>query len=119
MLVSDTLEMGGSDHCQRHKSSYEPNLQNRKSALSNRGFLAITSTKKWIGRLGGKRWRWLHRLVYFSGAAGVLHYYFFVKSDIEYPIAYATLLALLLGFRAALSLRARAGRDSQRADAAG
>jgi methionine sulfoxide reductase heme-binding subunit len=62
--------------------------------------LAITSTKKWIARLGGKRWQKLHRLVYFSGAAGVLHYYFFVKSDIEDPVAYGALLAVLLGFRA-------------------
>src|SRR5438105_3393605 len=61
--------------------------------------LAITSTKKWIGRLGGKRWQLLHRLIYFSGVAGVLHYYFFVKSDIQDPLAYALLLAILLGFR--------------------
>lgn len=69
--------------------------------------LAITSTKKWIGRLGGKRWQLLHRLLYFSGAAGVLHYYFFVKSDIEDPVAYAALLAVLLGFRAWHALRGR------------
>jgi sulfoxide reductase heme-binding subunit YedZ len=62
--------------------------------------LAITSTKRWIGRLGGKRWQLLHRLIYFSGAAGVLHYYFFVKSDFRNPLAYAVLLAVLLGFRA-------------------
>ena len=61
--------------------------------------LAVTSTKKWIGRLGGKRWQLLHRLIYFSAAAGVLHYYFFVKSDIQYPLAYAVLLAVLLSFR--------------------
>jgi sulfoxide reductase heme-binding subunit YedZ len=61
--------------------------------------LAITSTKKWIGRLGGKRWQFLHRLVYFSGMAGALHYYFFVKSDIQDPVAYALLLTVLLGFR--------------------
>jgi sulfoxide reductase heme-binding subunit YedZ len=61
--------------------------------------LAVTSTKKWIGRLGGKRWQILHRLIYLSGFAGVLHYYFFVKSDIQYPVAYALLLTILLGFR--------------------
>ena len=61
--------------------------------------LAITSTKKWIARLGGKRWQLLHRLIYFSGIAGVIHYYFFVKSDIQDPLAYALLLAVLLGFR--------------------
>src|SRR5215813_14378038 len=36
--------------------------------------LAVTSTKKWIGRLGGKRWQLLHRLIYVGAAAGVLHY---------------------------------------------
>jgi sulfoxide reductase heme-binding subunit YedZ len=62
--------------------------------------LAITSTKKWISRLGGKRWQLVHRLIYFSGVAGVLHYYFFVKSDFRDPLAYAVLLTVLLGFRA-------------------
>jgi methionine sulfoxide reductase heme-binding subunit len=61
--------------------------------------LAITSTKKWIARLGGKRWQLLHRLIYLSGIAGVIHYYFFVKSDIQDPLAYASLLLILLGFR--------------------
>src|SRR2546426_2447649 len=37
--------------------------------------LAITSTKKWIGRLGGKRWQMIHRLIYLSAVVGVLHYY--------------------------------------------
>lgn len=69
--------------------------------------LAVTSTKKWIGRLGGKRWQLLHRLIYFAGAAGVLHYYFYVKSDIREPLAYAVLLAVLLGFRGLHALRER------------
>ena len=71
--------------------------------------LAITSTKKWIGRLGGKRWQLLHRLIYFSGAAGVLHYYFFVKSDIQDPVAYGVLLTVLLSIRAWFATRARKG----------
>src|SRR5437762_9046383 len=61
--------------------------------------LAITSTKKWIGRLGGKRWQMLHRLIYVGAAAGVLHYYWRVKLDIRNPVAYTALLAVLLGFR--------------------
>jgi methionine sulfoxide reductase heme-binding subunit len=69
--------------------------------------LAITSTKRWISRLGGKRWQFLHRLIYFSGAAGVLHYYFFVKSDFRNPLAYAVLLTVLLGFRAWRALSER------------
>jgi sulfoxide reductase heme-binding subunit YedZ len=69
--------------------------------------LALTSTKKWIGRLGGKRWQLLHRLVYFSGLAAVIHYYFYVKSDIREPLFYAVLLTILMGFRAWHALRER------------
>jgi sulfoxide reductase heme-binding subunit YedZ len=29
--------------------------------------LAVTSTRKWIARLGGSRWQALHRLIYLSG----------------------------------------------------
>lgn len=61
--------------------------------------LAITSTKKWIGRLGGKHWQMLHRLIYISAAAGVLHYYWRVKLDVTRPVAYGVLLAFLLGLR--------------------
>lgn len=69
--------------------------------------LAVTSTKKWIGRMGGKRWQLLHRLIYFAGFAGVLHYYFYVKSDIRDPLAYAVLFGVLLAFRGLHVLRER------------
>ena len=72
--------------------------------------LAITSTKGWIRRLGGRNWQRLHRLVYLSAAAGVVHYWWLVKSDIREPAAYAVALVALLGFRAAtLSLRQPVG----------
>ncbi|HLQ77721.1 MAG TPA: ferric reductase-like transmembrane domain-containing protein, partial [Terriglobia bacterium] len=61
--------------------------------------LAITSTKKWISRIGGKRWQRLHQAIYITGILGVIHYIWRVKSDIERPLIYALLLALLLGFR--------------------
>ncbi|MBI2678463.1 MAG: sulfoxide reductase heme-binding subunit YedZ [Candidatus Koribacter versatilis] len=61
--------------------------------------LAITSTGGWIRRLGGKRWQWLHRLVYFSALAGVIHYWWLVKSDIRKPAIYAGILAALLVYR--------------------
>jgi len=69
--------------------------------------LAITSTRKWIGRLGGSRWQWVHRLIYLSAVAGVIHYYFFVKSDIQDPVAYGLLLAILFGSRAWHAVRQR------------
>ena len=72
--------------------------------------LAITSTAGWIRRLGGRNWQRLHRLVYLSAAAGVVHYWWLVKSDIREPAAYAVALVALLGFRAAtLSLRQPVG----------
>jgi sulfoxide reductase heme-binding subunit YedZ len=63
--------------------------------------LAITSTAGWIRRLGGKRWRALHRLVYFAAIAGVIHYLWLVKADIRRPVEYGTVLALLLLYRLA------------------
>lgn len=61
--------------------------------------LAVTSTSGWIRRLGGKRWQQLHRLVYFSTLAGVIHYYWLVKSDIRLPVFYGALLALAMLLR--------------------
>ena len=61
--------------------------------------LAVTSTKGWIRRLGGKRWQRLHRLVYLAGIAAVVHYYWLVKSDIRQPLLYALLVGTLLIFR--------------------
>ena len=60
--------------------------------------LAITSTKGWIRRLG-KNWQKLHRLVYLSALAGVIHYYWLVKSDIRLPALYGAILLVLLGAR--------------------
>jgi sulfoxide reductase heme-binding subunit YedZ len=61
--------------------------------------LAITSTKGWTIRLGGKRWRQLHRLVYVIGILGVIHYYWLVKSDVRKPLLFGVLLAILLLWR--------------------
>jgi sulfoxide reductase heme-binding subunit YedZ len=62
--------------------------------------LAVTSTDKMIKRLGGKRWQKLHRLTYAAAAAGVFHYYLLVKADVRKPLAFAAVVALLLGYRA-------------------
>ena len=61
--------------------------------------LAVTSTRGWIRRLGGKRWQMLHRLIYATATAGVVHYYWLVKSDVRKPVMYGTIVALLLAFR--------------------
>ncbi len=61
--------------------------------------LAVTSTNAMIKRLGGKRWRALHRLAYVAAIAGVIHYYMQVKADVRQPLAFAAVLAVLLGWR--------------------
>lgn len=67
--------------------------------------LAITSTTGWIRRIGGKRWRTLHRLVYFSAIAGVVHYYWLVKSDVRKPVMYGAIVGTLLLLRIAMSIK--------------
>lgn len=67
--------------------------------------LAVTSTNAMIKRLGGKRWRALHRLAYVAAIAGVIHYYMQVKADVRQPLAFAAVLACLLGYRILVSLR--------------
>ena len=69
--------------------------------------LALTSTKGWIRRLGGKRWQALHRLIYISAIAGVIHYWWLVKADISKPAEYAFVLSLLLAYRFSVWLQRR------------
>jgi len=61
--------------------------------------LAITSTTGWIRRMGGKKWALLHRLVYVTAIAGVVHYWWLVKADITRPQIYGAIVAVLLGVR--------------------
>ncbi len=74
--------------------------------------LAATSTTGWIRRLGGKRWQALHRLIYVSAIAGVIHYLWLVKADIRKPLEYGAVLAVLLGYRAVLWIRPRIQKHS-------
>ncbi|PWU13586.1 MAG: sulfoxide reductase heme-binding subunit YedZ [Verrucomicrobia bacterium] len=69
--------------------------------------LAVTSTNAMIKRLGGKRWRALHRLAYVAAVAGVIHYYMQVKADTRQPLAFMGVLAILLGYRLVVYLRQR------------
>ena len=61
--------------------------------------LAVTSTSGWIRRLGGKRWNMLHKLIYVTAIAAVIHYYWLVKSDIRLPLLYGFLVSLELLYR--------------------
>jgi methionine sulfoxide reductase heme-binding subunit len=69
--------------------------------------LAITSTRGWIRRLGGQRWNRLHKLVYVSAGLGVLHYWWKVKLDVTNPMIYASIVAVLLGWRVVKAINKR------------
>jgi len=84
--------------------------------------LAITSTAGWVRRLGFQRWKQLHRLIYLTAIAAVIHYWWLVKSDIRLPLMYAAIVAVLLGYRMVAWMRKRkpvAGRASQPTVSAG
>jgi methionine sulfoxide reductase heme-binding subunit len=78
--------------------------------------LAITSTNAMIRRLGARRWRMLHRLVYIIAPLGVLHYDLLVKKDATWPHFYAAIIGVLLAYRLYDAARSRVER-SRRAGA--
>lgn len=63
--------------------------------------LAATSTNGMIRRLGGKRWQWLHRLIYLIAPLGILHFWWMKagKNNFTEPIIFGVIVALLLGIR--------------------
>lgn len=77
--------------------------------------LAVTSTNAMVARLGARRWKMLHRLVYPAAGLGALHYYMLVKSDVRQPLAFAGVLVILLAARFGkhdLDLRRAVSRSS-------
>lgn len=78
--------------------------------------LAVTSTAGWIRRLGGKRWRQLHRLVYLAALAGATHFIWKEKVVTGETVAYFLAVAGLLGYRVvdALGRRSRAPASGAR-----
>ena len=81
--------------------------------------LAVTSTTGWIRRLGGKKWSALHRLVYATGIAGVVHYWWLVKADIQRPMIYGAIVGLLLAVRLYYRIRKSTARPSASPSASG
>ncbi len=68
--------------------------------------LAATSTAWSIRKLGGKRWTRLHRLAYGAAIAGVIHYWWIVKSGVRTPWKVTAVLAVLLLARVLWEARA-------------
>jgi sulfoxide reductase heme-binding subunit YedZ len=58
--------------------------------------LASTSTAAAVRTMGGKNWQWLHRLIYITGAAAVVHFWWKVKADHRVPAIYGAILITLL-----------------------
>jgi sulfoxide reductase heme-binding subunit YedZ len=81
--------------------------------------VAFTSTKAAVQRLGFKRWKLLHRLVYVIAILGVIHYFLRVKADITEPLIFGGVLTLFFAIRifdAVRDLRRKRAR-SERAPA--
>jgi methionine sulfoxide reductase heme-binding subunit len=78
--------------------------------------LAATSTAGMIKRLGARRWKRLHRLVYVAGVAGSVHFLWLAKVGRTEQYWYAATLVLLLAIRLGdVALRAVRRRRERRA----
>jgi sulfoxide reductase heme-binding subunit YedZ len=63
--------------------------------------LAATSTNAMVKRLGGKRWQWLHRLVYVIAPLAILHFWWMKagKHNFTQPVIFGVILGALLLMR--------------------
>ena len=63
--------------------------------------LAVTSSNAMLRLIGGKRWQWLHRLVYLIAPLAILHFWWMKagKHNFTQPIIFGVIVALLLGVR--------------------
>jgi sulfoxide reductase heme-binding subunit YedZ len=61
--------------------------------------LGITSTDGWVHRMGGRRWRQLHRVVFLVATLGLLHFALQSKSDVTEPMLTAGLFLWLVLYR--------------------
>ena len=81
--------------------------------------LALTSTSGMVRRLGGRRWQMLHRLIYVSAIAGVVHYWWKVKSDVTIPMQFVAVLVVLLGYRVIAAVVKQARQPAKQAPISG
>jgi sulfoxide reductase heme-binding subunit YedZ len=69
--------------------------------------LAITSTKGWQRRLGFRRWKRLHRVVYLAGGLASLHFLLRFKTPRLETVAWMGVIGVLLLVRVAEAVRRR------------
>lgn len=79
------------------------------AALLSMAPLAATSCNKAIRKLGPKRWQQLHRAIYATVLLGLLHFFWIrsAKSNYQEVLVYATIIAVLLGWRLLSWMQAR------------
>ncbi|MBW4936384.1 protein-methionine-sulfoxide reductase heme-binding subunit MsrQ [Marinobacter sp. F4206] len=61
--------------------------------------LAVTSTRGMVRRLGGARWKRLHRLIYLAVVVAWVHFVWQARSDIGEMVYYAVIVIWLLALR--------------------
>ena len=76
--------------------------------------LAVTSTKRMVKRLGGRRWNRLHKLAYVAPVLGVLHFLWLVKADLRQPLVFVAVLGVLLAVRVVPGMRVRSRSTAAR-----
>jgi len=77
--------------------------------------LAITSTDRWVRRLGFVQWKRLHRLSYLAAVCGVIHFVWRVKVDLRQPMMFGVILAGLFAVRIFAPRVSRSSPASRRA----
>jgi sulfoxide reductase heme-binding subunit YedZ len=60
--------------------------------------LAVTSADKLRRRLGPRRWKRLHQLIYLIAPMGAVHYFLLVKADHRPPLVYGAIIVALLAW---------------------
>jgi sulfoxide reductase heme-binding subunit YedZ len=75
--------------------------------------LAVTSTKGWQKRLGFRRWKRLHRVVYLCGGLISFHFLLRFKTPRFETLAWMAVVAILLLVRVVETLRRRSARMVQ------
>ncbi|MES2392646.1 MAG: protein-methionine-sulfoxide reductase heme-binding subunit MsrQ [Acidobacteriota bacterium] len=61
--------------------------------------LAVTSPQRVMRTMGGKRWQWVHRLIYLAAIAAAVHFWWLVKAGVRSPLRVTVVLGVLLGAR--------------------
>lgn len=60
--------------------------------------MAVTSADKLRRRIGPKRWKQLHQLIYLIAPMGAVHYFLLVKADHRPPLVYGAVIIALLAW---------------------